>query len=169
MTELPIDIDQFEVDLDGFFKLSSARREEFSSMEELIDITSKYLLHHSSVRRPKLKYILVRIIEHHGKIWKNISSVSYRSSHLRCSIIKGVFRNFAKFTGKRLCQSLFFNKVVGSTDNNQSNHVIIDDFWKDFESMMNDDGNLKFPRLFGKSSVIPKLWERCPWERTFFE
>ena len=36
-----------------------------------------------------------------------------RSSHQRCSIIKGVLRNFAKFTGKHLCQSLFFNKVVG--------------------------------------------------------
>ena len=26
---------------------------------------------------------------------------------------KGVLRNFAKFTGKHLCQSLFFNKVTG--------------------------------------------------------
>ena len=26
---------------------------------------------------------------------------------------KGSFRNFAKFTGKHLCQSLFFNKVAG--------------------------------------------------------
>ena len=31
----------------------------------------------------------------------------------RCSLRKGVFRNFAKFTGKHLCQSLFFNKVAG--------------------------------------------------------
>ena len=30
-----------------------------------------------------------------------------------CSIIKGVLRNFAKVTGKHLCQSLFCNKVVG--------------------------------------------------------
>ena len=35
-----------------------------------------------------------------------------RSSHQRCSIKKGALRNFAKFTGKHLCQSLFFNKVV---------------------------------------------------------
>ena len=27
------------------------------------------------------------------------------------SIKKGVVRNFAKFTGKHLCQSFFFNKV----------------------------------------------------------
>ena len=37
-----------------------------------------------------------------------------RSSHQRCSIRKGVLRNFTKFTGKHLCQSLFFNKVAGS-------------------------------------------------------
>ena len=38
---------------------------------------------------------------------------SYRSSHRRCSARKGVLRNLAKFTGKHLCQSLFFNKVSG--------------------------------------------------------
>ena len=37
-----------------------------------------------------------------------------RSSHRRCSVRKGVLRNFAKFTGKHLCQSFFFNKVAGS-------------------------------------------------------
>ena len=26
---------------------------------------------------------------------------------------KGIIKNFAKFTGKHLCQSLFFNKVTG--------------------------------------------------------
>ena len=36
---------------------------------------------------------------------------SFRSSHKRCSVRKGVLRNFAKFTGKYLCQSLFFNQV----------------------------------------------------------
>ena len=36
----------------------------------------------------------------------------FRSSHQRCSVTKGVLRNFAKFTGKPLCKSLFFNKVA---------------------------------------------------------
>ena len=36
-----------------------------------------------------------------------------RSSHQRCSVTTGVLRNFAKFTGKQLCQRLFFNKVAG--------------------------------------------------------
>ena len=34
-----------------------------------------------------------------------------RSNHRRCYVRKGALRNFAKFTGKHLCQSLFFNKV----------------------------------------------------------
>ena len=38
---------------------------------------------------------------------------STRSNHQRCSIQIGVLRNFTKFTGKHLCQSLFFNKVTG--------------------------------------------------------
>ena len=36
-----------------------------------------------------------------------------RSSPPEVSIKKGVFKNFAKFTGKHLCQSLFFNKIAG--------------------------------------------------------
>ena len=31
----------------------------------------------------------------------------FRSSNNRCSVTKGVLRNFAKFTGKHLCQSPF--------------------------------------------------------------
>ena len=36
----------------------------------------------------------------------------FRSSHQRCSLIEGVFRNFKKLTGKQLYQNLFFNKVT---------------------------------------------------------
>ena len=36
-----------------------------------------------------------------------------RGSQRRCSVKKGVLRNFAKSIGKHLCQSLFFNKVAG--------------------------------------------------------
>ena len=36
-----------------------------------------------------------------------------RSSRPEVFCKKGVLRNFAKFTGKHLCQSLFYNKVVG--------------------------------------------------------
>ena len=32
----------------------------------------------------------------------------------RCSVKKGVLKNFAKFTGKQLCQSLFLIKLQAS-------------------------------------------------------
>ena len=35
------------------------------------------------------------------------------SSHRKCSVRKGVLRNFAKFTGNHMFQSLFFNKIAG--------------------------------------------------------
>ena len=53
----------------------------------------------------------------HGEtIWVMVSPCfleKNRSSHQRCPVRKGVLRNFAKFTGKQLCKSLFFNKVAG--------------------------------------------------------
>ena len=39
--------------------------------------------------------------------------VIFRSSRLGVFCRKDVLRNFGKFTGKHLCLSLFFNKVVG--------------------------------------------------------
>ena len=37
--------------------------------------------------------------------------IIFRSSHRRCSVRKSVLKNVAKFTRKRLCQSLFFIKL----------------------------------------------------------
>ena len=42
--------------------------------------------------------------------------VAASESHQTCSERRGVLRNFVKFTGKHLCQSLFFNKVAGMGD-----------------------------------------------------
>ena len=53
------------------------------------------------------------------KEWKvgfseiQIQLLNFRSSRPEVFCKKGVVRNFAKFTGKHLCQSLFFNKVAG--------------------------------------------------------
>ena len=38
---------------------------------------------------------------------------SARSSHRSCSVKKSIIGNLTKFTGKHLCQSLFFNKAAG--------------------------------------------------------
>ena len=43
----------------------------------------------------------------------NIEIGRSRSSRQEVFFKKGILRNFAKFTGKRLCQSLFFDKVAG--------------------------------------------------------
>ena len=48
-----------------------------------------------------------------GGLLDPINTSHERSSHQRCYIRKGVLRNFTKFTGKHLYQSLFFNKVAG--------------------------------------------------------
>ena len=44
------------------------------------------------------------------KYWS--TSALNRSRHWRCFVKKGVLRYFAKFIGKHLCLSLFFNKVA---------------------------------------------------------
>ena len=58
--------------------------------------------------------------------------VTYRSSHQMCSVKKSVLRNFEKFTGKHLCQSIFFNKVAGLS-----------------------------PRLSPATLLKKRLWHRC--------
>ena len=41
----------------------------------------------------------------------------FRSSYLRGSIKKVFIKNFSKFTGKHLCQNLFFKKVTDLSSN----------------------------------------------------
>ena len=58
-------------------------------------------------------YRIVYIIEELERSHQVLFESLFRSRHRRCSVRKGVLRNFAKFTGKHLCQSHFFKKVVG--------------------------------------------------------
>ena len=46
-------------------------------------------------------------------IMYSLSMPLFRSSRPEVFCRKGVLRNFAKFTGKHLCQNLVFNKVAG--------------------------------------------------------
>ena len=39
--------------------------------------------------------------------------IFFRSTHHKCSIKRAVLKNFAKFIGKHLSHSLFFNKIAG--------------------------------------------------------
>ena len=46
--------------------------------------------------------------------WQGMEKkIQFRSSRLEVFCKKDVLKNFAKFIGKYLCQSFFFNKVVG--------------------------------------------------------
>ena len=70
----------------------------------------------NQIRKSKLKnqYRKSKLRHNIGRFFNFFSqSGSYRSSHGRCSVKKGVPRNFAKFIWKHLCQSLFLNKVAG--------------------------------------------------------
>ena len=42
---------------------------------------------------------------------KNLNHKSQKHTP-KCSVRKGVLRNIAKFTGKTLCQGLFFNEIA---------------------------------------------------------
>ena len=47
--------------------------------------------------------------------WEFLKVHTVRSSHWRCSVGKGVLRNFAKLAGKHLWQSFFFCKFIKRT------------------------------------------------------
>ena len=65
------------------------------------------------------KFKILKCLSYYGSFRKyllrksNSKRKKNRKSHRRCSVKKGVLRNFAKITEKHLCQSLFFNKVEG--------------------------------------------------------
>ena len=48
-----------------------------------------------------------------GRNSQSLNAIKHRSSCPEVFCKKGVLRNFAKFTGKHLCHSLFLNKVAG--------------------------------------------------------
>ena len=59
--------------------------------------------------------IIKKIIR--SNLSKTSAQINYRSSRPELFCKKGVLRNFPKFTGKHLCQRLFFNKVAGLRPN----------------------------------------------------
>ena len=79
-----------------------------------------YTMIRSSHQRCPIKKLFLKVSQNSQKntcarISFLINRIKFRSSHQRCSLKKGVLRNFTKFTGKQLCQGLFFNKVAGLT------------------------------------------------------
>ena len=79
-----------------------------------------------------------------------VSATTSRSSHRRCSVRNCVLRNFVKFTGKYLCQSLSFNKVAGLTQ--AYNFIKILRLWHSY-----------FPVNFTKFQTTPLLQNISGW------
>ena len=64
----------------------------------------------SSDKRLKIFEYLKNNILHNGFVF--LQETHSRNSHQRCSVEIGLLKNFTKFTGKHLGQSLFFNKFA---------------------------------------------------------
>ena len=58
-------------------------------------------------------FLLIVYLAYSYTFWSKKSLSKQRSSQPEVFCKKFVFRNFAKFKGKHLCQSRFFNKVAG--------------------------------------------------------
>ena len=54
---------------------------------------------------------MLRLMKLRKVVLLKLFTALLRSSHWRCSVKKGVLKNFAKFTGKHLCRSLFLIKL----------------------------------------------------------
>ena len=75
---------------------------------------------------------------------------NHKSSHSEAFSKNGVLRNFAKFTGKLLCQSLLFNKVTGLGNRPTSSDNVICN-----SAIYADDTN-----LYSKCDQASDLWQQ---------
>ena len=66
---LDFNVDQFVVDINSFFKLSSARREDYSHLEEITELPPHFSIKHSSTRWVTLKKVTIRMLEQ----WRNLT------------------------------------------------------------------------------------------------
>ena len=64
------------------------------------------------VTRGRISFAFRLTIEVNIQIYFAVSTSRNSCPKVFCK--KGVLRNIAKFTGKHLCQSLFFNKIAGN-------------------------------------------------------
>ena len=79
-----------------------------------LQITSKSKDFWNALRQTKNRYPPMKLLRKLFTMisWKLLKFFTARSSRKEVFCKKGVLGNFAKFTGKHLCQSIFFNKVA---------------------------------------------------------
>ena len=66
--ESTFDLDDFFNDLHFFFKLSSARREDYASLENATNVVAQYAKKHVETRWLTMKYVALRLLEQ----WPNL-------------------------------------------------------------------------------------------------
>ena len=72
------DLDDFFQDIHFFFKLSSTRREDYASLQEVTGITAEYAKKHAETRWVSMKYVALRCLEQ----WPNLKE--YFLTYLPC-------------------------------------------------------------------------------------
>ena len=77
---------------------------------------SMFCSHDQAFKKKSEETLALSLLDVFSCLWKSwkkkiILSSTCRSSHQRCSVRKGVLRNFAKFSGKFLCQIIFLIKL----------------------------------------------------------
>ena len=63
------ELDQFFTDIHFFFKLSSARREDYRSLHTLTDNLDKFVIKHVLIRWLSMKHVAIRVVEQ----WDNLT------------------------------------------------------------------------------------------------
>ena len=106
----------------NIFNFISSRSEVFCSIQAFFMSNNfistarlKLAINQANAKqRPETKLLLFENYSHSSTCYHpNKGHILNRSSRQRCSVKEVVLRNFAKFTGKHLCQSFFFNKHAG--------------------------------------------------------
>ena len=75
-----------------------------------------------------VKINILAIFQWQGQLYHN----EVQSNDQRCSLRKGVLRNFPRFTGKYLCQSLFLSKLQTSACNFIKKETVAQMFFCEF-------------------------------------
>ena len=105
---------------------------------------------------------------------------SFRSSQWRCSVRKSVLRNFVKFTGKHLWQSLFFNKVTAATASDLSRvftwiffvYFISTEKWNEKWEIPWWSSNFDFfarVSICLTSKILKEIWQMVIWPGNRFK
>ena len=85
----------------------------FINFINISDIYSLICIYSACIKMKEIVAPNSVIFQRSSVQFSKLQSQCNRSNQRRCSVKKVVRRNFTKFIGRHLCQSLFFNKVAG--------------------------------------------------------